>query len=94
MPYDLYGTYYARESDALNAEMAQCAAIDTARIEREMSRAQERQYEYESELHCRIEFLERQVSRLLQAVGLAAEEQGNVPEQHTTAPARNGEMSP
>lgn len=28
MPYDLYGTYYKSEIDAINAEMAQCAQID------------------------------------------------------------------
>lgn len=27
--YDLNGRYYDNEADALNAEMAQCAAIDT-----------------------------------------------------------------
>lgn len=26
--FDLYGTYYPRETDAINAETAQCAAID------------------------------------------------------------------
>ena len=26
--YDLYGNYYSREIDAMNAEMAQCADID------------------------------------------------------------------
>jgi hypothetical protein len=30
MPYDLYGQYYATEAAAMNAEMAQCAAIDAS----------------------------------------------------------------
>jgi len=87
--YDLYGNYYPRESDALNAEMAQCASIDLSRMAREQRQYKQQQYDHEAELYCRIEFLERQVGRLLQAVGLAAEEQGNVPEHPTKAAVCN-----
>ena len=43
MPYDLYGTYYARRIDAENAEMAQCAAIDLDIAKQEMKEQYERQ---------------------------------------------------
>lgn len=38
--FDLYGNYYPREIDAINAEMAQCAEID-ARIANQKLREME-----------------------------------------------------
>ncbi len=48
MPYDLYGTYYATEREALNAEMAQCAAIDAGIAARDLRLLEEQR---ESEAH-------------------------------------------
>lgn len=36
--YDLYGTYYPNVNDAINAEMAQCAAIDADIAMREVNK--------------------------------------------------------
>lgn len=36
--YDLYGRYYANSNDAINAEMAQCAAIDADIAMREVDK--------------------------------------------------------
>jgi hypothetical protein len=44
MPHDLYGTYYASATDALNAEMAQCAAIDASIAQRDLNRLREERY--------------------------------------------------
>jgi len=38
--YDLYGNSYRTALEAMNAEMAQCAAIDAGITEREMERQQ------------------------------------------------------
>jgi len=66
MPYDLYGTYYASERDALNAEMAQCAAIDAGIAERnareamEIAQANQRHdEEWKAQIEERLFFLER-----------------------------------
>jgi len=84
--YDLYGNYYPREIDALNAEMAQCAQIDSQC----MSREAERQRDHEYDLMCRIHWLEERVERLEQAAGLATENQGRASEQPTTVASVNG----
>lgn len=46
--YDLYGNYYPKALDALNAEMAQCAEID-ARIASQKVHQLERQMQQRSE---------------------------------------------
>jgi len=91
--YDLYGNYYSREIDALNAEMAQCASIDAGIAERNRQRDMERQQEHEYDLECRIHLLEERIGRLERAVGLAAENQGGAPEQHITPQGQNAQSS-
>ncbi len=58
--YDLYGRYYPNIDDAINAEMAQCAAIDLAHTRQEMGTLQKQR----SSLEQRIEALERRVKQL------------------------------
>lgn len=41
MPYDLYGTFYASERDAINAEHAQMAEIDAAIALRQLHQLRE-----------------------------------------------------
>lgn len=73
MPYDLYGNYYAKEIDAINAEMAQCAAIDAdianrrvAELERKLYEQQHpTQQDYElNHLWQKIQELEQRVAQL------------------------------
>jgi signal recognition particle GTPase len=40
--YDLHGTYYPNINDAINAEMAQCAAIDADIAMREVNKMKKR----------------------------------------------------
>lgn len=44
MPYDLYGQFYASERDAINAEMAQCAAIDADIANRKVEELEKQLY--------------------------------------------------
>jgi hypothetical protein len=64
MPYDLYGTYYARRIDAENAEMAQCVAIDLDLTKQEVKEQYERQQCEEYNLWQYIHMLEERISRL------------------------------
>ncbi len=64
MPYDLYGTYYARRIDAENAEMAQCAAIDLDITKQEMKEQYERQKREEYNLWQYVHMLEERISKL------------------------------
>lgn len=67
MPYDLYGTYYESARDAENAEMAQCAEIDTRHLRKEISQLQE-QVNYETQqdqsVWLYIEMLEQRIKAL------------------------------
>jgi len=53
MAYDLYGTYYPRERDAIAAETAQMAEIDAARAERRADEAYQMALSSQYEDHCR-----------------------------------------
>lgn len=66
--YDLYGNYYPREIDALNAEMAQCAGIDAGISERNRISDFERQQQHEYDLMQRIEYLENRLERVEQII--------------------------
>lgn len=58
MPYDLYGTYYASEIDAANAEMAQCAAIDADIASRRVADLEKRFYQQQEPIQQDYEFHE------------------------------------
>lgn len=64
MPYDLYGTYYARRIDAENAEMAQCAANDLEITKQEMQQGNERQQREEHNIWQYIHMLEERITNL------------------------------
>lgn len=66
--YDLYGNFYPREIDAINAEMAQCASIDAGIAERNRISDFERQQQHEYELMQRIECLENRIERIEQII--------------------------
>lgn len=76
--YDLYGRYYSDMNDAINAEMAQCAAIDADIASRKVADLGKRFYqqqeptqqdydffelkEYVKSLEQRIELLESKIN--------------------------------
>jgi hypothetical protein len=64
MPYDLYGTYYARRIDAENAEMAQCAAIDADLARQRMDEITEKQQREEHNIWQYIHMLEERITIL------------------------------
>jgi|GEM_PF-2214961 len=75
MPYDLYGNYYASAQDAYNAEMAQCAEIDSRlayerveKLEREIhNREQYQEYDLRQKvdyLMSKVESLEKEIQLL------------------------------
>ena len=70
--YDLYGNWYPREIDAMNAEMAQCADIDRRHREREPDPND--LYVAVHELECRIRHLEDELDKLK---GRATEAEGD-----------------
>lgn len=60
--FDLYGNYYASETEAMNAEMAQCAQIDASRQEQAHHSLEEEIYL----LSQRVAHLEDQIKQLLE----------------------------
>ena len=62
--YDLYGNWYKTEQEAMNAEMAQCASVDNARLQQE----QEHIYNIGYEQELRIQKLETTITQLEQIV--------------------------
>ncbi len=62
--YDLYGNSYATRQEALNAEMAQCAEIDSRHTQREMRDMEQSSQRREYELHQHISMLEQRIELL------------------------------
>ena len=62
--YDLYGNYYPRTQDALNAESAQCAEISANCAEREIREMEQSNAYYFDLLEKRIQSLEHRVDML------------------------------
>ena len=70
--YDLYGTYYQSETDALNAETAQMAQIDAGIANRKLAQ-QEIEARYSDAMtDLRFAALEQRVKQLENLLGVAA----------------------
>lgn len=64
MPYDLYGQYYASARDAENAELAQCAEIDSRLNQKEIEKLQADQQYNEHYVWEYIQMLEERIKAL------------------------------
>lgn len=64
--YDLYGQYYPKMEDAINAEMTQCNEIDIRYMERDMQRNSQVYSQYLQEQSWDVEQLKYQMRYALE----------------------------
>lgn len=62
--YDLHGNSYSTRQEALNAETAQCAEIDSYHIRKEMHQHEQQMQRSEQHLYELIQHLEQRIEQL------------------------------